>query len=123
MSTPRWGAVEERPLPWAPVPGRETTSDVTAPAGTVPPADRLADPTDGPPVEHRSPYTWLQVLGLISVAFVLGVLIYFALIQDDDGGTGAALSAAVGGVPVSTDGASAVAHVPFTPSHPFETGA
>lgn len=71
------------------------------------------EPDDELPVDHRSPYTWLQVLGLITVAFVLGVLIYFALVQGSaDASAGVASAAAA-----LMDAATAVA------SPPFETGA
>jgi hypothetical protein len=48
------------------------------------PEDEAAGSVQG---EHRSPYSWLQVLGLVTVAFVLGVLIYFALVQGGGGST------------------------------------
>lgn len=109
-------------MPWAPVPsptdersGSGTTGGGVSPSssGREAPEEEVPDTRAG---EHRSPYTWLQVLGLVTVAFVLGVLIYFALVQGsaDDGGDAA-------GRPATSPAPVDVLDRPV-PS-PFETGA
>jgi hypothetical protein len=73
------------------VPTRTGQSPLVPPAGADAPSATTeaevpeADSAGSVPDEHRSPYTWLQILGLVTVAFVLGVLIYFALVQGGDG--------------------------------------
>ncbi|WP_034227983.1 hypothetical protein, partial [Actinotalea ferrariae] len=99
-------------------PGPDTGAPATRPSpavGTVRPPDAEHASDDGLLDEHRSPYTWWQVLGLVTVAFVLGVLIYFALVQGADAGAGAG-AAAPFLMDLSIPGAS-------SPSSPFETGA
>ncbi|MBC7291043.1 MAG: hypothetical protein H5T83_06870 [Actinotalea sp.] len=120
-AAPPWGSVEERPLPWAPMPARPEPAEGPARASEPEPEP---EPDAGVGDEQRSPYTWLQVLGLVVVAFVLGVLIYFVLVQGGDPGAAASLldpsapvpqGAAASGVPAPAD-----ATVPIAP---FETGA
>ena len=84
---PRWGSVGAG-TGWSPTPSNGPNGQ--APAGPVspPPAalngarpdhDRDDEDDDAP---HRHPYTWLHMIVLVLVAFVLGMLIFMLVIKD-----------------------------------------
>jgi hypothetical protein len=79
-SVPRWGNVTPG-QGWAPAPS-------PTPVGAVASADEAPDADDVADELPRHPYTWLHMIVLVLVAFVLGMLIFVVLLRDSDpGGT------------------------------------
>ncbi|GEN78508.1 hypothetical protein [Actinotalea fermentans] len=73
---PRWGSVGSG-QGWTPTP----TSAPVAPSRAVP-EDVEDEPDDEAAEPPRHPYTWLHMIVLVLVAFVLGMLIFVVLLRD-----------------------------------------
>jgi hypothetical protein len=85
-AVPRWANVAPAATGWDPTPL----------AGAEEPFEDDEAETAGEPASHH-PYTWLHMIVLVLVAFVLGMLIFMVVMRDapEPGATGAA---AVGGL-------------------------
>jgi|GEM_PF-2487345 len=90
---PRWGSVG-----WKPAPSAQAAPTTPDAVGDEEPEEEVA----------RHPYTWLHMIVLVVVAFILGMLIFMVIMQDDspDAGAGAA-PAAVSTVDPSSERADA----------------
>ena len=73
---PRWGS-----LGWTPASGAGSTG----PVGSATPEEPTPHEPDEEPARH--PYTWLHMIVLVVVAFILGMLIFMVIMEDDSPGT------------------------------------
>ncbi|MBX9246074.1 hypothetical protein ICW40_14825 [Actinotalea ferrariae] len=102
---PRWSAVAPGQTGWTPTPEAPSSGSAAAdagPSGGASPVDaRDAEPelddeagTQAPEPVRAHPYTWLHMIVLVVVAFVLGMLIFMVVMRDappaDGTGQGAA---------------------------------
>lgn len=94
---PRWGTIASSGQGWKPVPTDSGPSGPSVPSSRpAATTDEDEEPDDAiePP---RHPYTWLHMIVLVLVAFVLGMLIFVVLLRDSGSG-GAQGAGAVGDV-------------------------
>lgn len=91
-AAPRWGS-----LGWKPASGPQA-----APVAHEPEVDDEHEEESA-----RHPYTWLHMIVLVVVAFILGMLIFMVIMQDDSPGTGAAKPQGAGVLEVVDDGPGA----------------
>ena len=89
-SVPRWGSV---------APGQGWTPAQTSTRGEPAPEDD-EEPDESITELPRHPYTWLHMIVLVLVAFVLGMLIFVVLLEDSEpvGTQGAGATATMGDV-------------------------
>jgi hypothetical protein len=101
---PQWGTVTSSPWTATSTVGSlGSTPSSGGSFGVAPTPEPLLDePEDEAP---RHPYTWLHMIVLVLVAFILGMLIYMAVSQDDPTGGAAGLPATV--VPDVSEGTGA----------------
>jgi hypothetical protein len=106
---PRWSDVAPASGAWAPTPVREQgAAQPATPAPAVPESLAAASAAPAEPTTVRRPYTWIHMIVLVLVAFVLSLLVFMLVTSDRPPVDGA-------GEPVSM---SAAPLTLVTPTHP-----
>jgi hypothetical protein len=91
---PQWGSVTSSPWTATSTVGSfGSTPSSSGSSGVAPSTEPLLDEPEDEAPKH--PYTWLHMIVLVLVAFILGMLIFMAVSQDDPDGGAARGPAAV----------------------------
>ncbi|MCU1433049.1 MAG: hypothetical protein JWP95_2154, partial [Actinotalea sp.] len=85
-AVPTWGHVTA-PSGWSPAPGASASSEDRVEPADAAPAGTAVSPA--PQHDQVRPYSWVHMIVLVLVAFVLGMLIYLVVINDAPPAAGA----------------------------------